>query len=349
MHLQKLLTLYPLYYVLVAILLSGCTAGMPGVARQRPGDGQQFLSGGDLRQQAVALKKKVAQDPANAVLNFSYGRVLLATNQSRQALPYLEKAVSLDPDNAEYLFWLGVGHGETKQTFQERASYQRALQHDSRHVQALVYLGNNYLNGKVYQPALNCYQRALEIDPANSQALYNRAMIFKLLQRTPEEILAWRLYLDSYPSGLLARKAADHLNLLEDFSYRNHYIGPRILTLPAISFMPFSDELTPSARAALDQVGTAAGHLKKGNLDILVYQKNNRELARKRALSIKRYLDEHFETLRIGNRIRPSWFDLPEKRKIAGRTVVSDESVVFLLADLPTKKIIKAKKKGKKE
>lgn len=349
MHVQNLLMKYPLYYVLVAILLCSCATGMPGAARQRQVDGQQFLTSGDLKKQAVSLKKKVRQDPGSAVLNFSYGRVLLATNQSRQALPYLEKAVSLDPNNAEYLFWLGVGYGEMKKTFQERASYQRALQHDSRHVQALVYLGNNYLNGKVYQPALNCYQRALEIDPKNSQALYNRAMIFKLLQRTPEEILAWRLYLEAYSSGLLARKAADHLNLLEDFSYRNHYIGPRILTLPAISFMPFSDELTPSARAALDLVGTAVGHLKKGNLDILVYQKNNRELARKRALSIKRYLDGRFEALSVGKRIRLSWFDLPEKRKIAGRFVGSDESVVFFLADLSKKKTIKAKKKGKKK
>lgn len=334
--------------LLMTLLFCSCAKGKPADGQKGRLVGQQQLSGDNLRQQAIVLKKKVTLEPANANANFSYGRVLLAMKQSRQALPYFEKAATLVPDNAEYLFWQGVAYGENKKSAKERLSYQRALQYDEKHEQALVYLGNNYLSGKAYQPALDCYQRALAISPDNAQALYNRAIICKQLRRTPEEALAWRLYLASYPSGLLARKAADHLNSHEDFSFRNHYIGPRILTLPALEFLPFGDELTPSAMATLDQVGTAANRLRQGNLDILVYQKNNRELARKRAISIKKYLDDRFEVLKVGKRIRLSWFDVPEKRNISGRSVKIDESVVFLLADQSTKKKNKEKKKIKK-
>ncbi len=337
---------YALYFLVVAILLGGCAQGKFGSALQGRTEGQENLTRGELRQKAATLQKAVKMDPASATINFSYGRILLATHQPRQALPYLEKAVVLDPDNAVYLFWLGVAYGENKKTAQERTSYERALQHDRSYVQALIYLGNNYLNAKAFEPALNCYQRALAIAPTNAQALYNRAIIYRHLHRTPEEKLAWRLYLESYPSGERARRAADHLNLLDDFSYRNHHLGTRTVTLPAIAFTPFTAELTPTAQAALAQIGSTVSHLKKGKLDILVYRKNNRELAYRQALSIKKYLENRFQVLKAEKRIRLSWFDISEKRKLADHTARIDESVIFFLADLPGKKINHSKKRG---
>jgi tetratricopeptide (TPR) repeat protein len=346
---EKQMNRYVLYFFVVTGLLSGCAMGITGRSLQDRIENQEHLTSDELRRGAVTLRKAVEQDPANGRANFSYGRVLLATDQPRQALPYLQKAVALDPENAVYLFWLGVAYGENNKTSLERASYERALQRDSKYVQALVYLGNNYLNAKAYQPALSCYLRALAISPTNAQALYNRAIIYRHLHQTSNEKLAWRLYLESHPSGELARRAADHLNMLGDFSYRNHRLGRRTVTLPAITFAPFSAELTPSAEAALDLVGSTVSHLKKGKLDILVYQKNNRELASRRATSIKRYLEKQFHVLKTEERIRLSWFDVAEKRKLAGRTVRVEESVVFFLADLPSTKKIRAKKGGKKK
>lgn len=340
---------YVLYFFVVTCLLSGCAMGISEKSLQDRIEKQEHLTSDDLKRGAVTLRKAVEKDPTNGRANFSYGRVLLATDQSRQALPYLQKAVNLDPENAIYLFWLGVAYGENNKPSLERASYERALQQDGNFVQALVYLGNNYLNVRAYKPALNCYLRALAISPTNAQALYNRAIIYRHLQQTPNEKLAWRLYLESHPSGELAHRAADHLNLLGDFSYRNHRLGRRTVTMPAITFKPFSAELTPSAQAALDQVGSTVSHLKKGKLDILVYQKNNRELASRRAVSIKRYLEKRFQVLKTEERIRLSWFDVAEKRKLAGRVTRIDESVVFFLADLPTTKKITAKKGGKKK
>ncbi len=337
-----------LHFLVVAVLLSGCATGITGRSLQDRIENQEQLTSDELKRGAVTLRKAVTKDPTDDRANFAYGRVLLATGQPRQALPYLQKAVSLEPENAGYLFWLGVAYGENNQPSLERASYQRALQRDGNFVQALVYLGNNYLNARVYKPALNCYLRALAISPTNAQALYNRAIIYRHLQQRSNEKLAWRLYLESHPSGELARRAADHLNLLDDFSYRNHRLGRRTLTLPAITFAPFSAELTPSSQAALDQLGSTVSHLHKGRLDILVYQKSNRELASRRAVSIKRYLEKRFQVLKSEERIRLSWFDVAEKRKLAGRVARIKESVVFFLADLPTTKKITAKKGGKK-
>lgn len=338
---------YALSFLMLIILLGGCAQGKFGSALQDRTEGQENLTRGELRQKAATLQQAVKKNPASATVNFSYGRVLLATHQPRQALPYLEKAVVLDPDNAVYLFWLGVAYGENNKPAQERASYERALQHDKNYVQALIYLGNNYLNAKAFEPALHCYQRALAIDQTNAQALYNRAIIFKHLHQTAEEKLAWRLYLESYSSGEMARMAADHLNLLDDFSYRNHHLGIRTVTLPAIAFTPFTAELTPTAQAALDQIGTTVSQLKKGNLDILVYRKNNRDLAYRQALSIKKYLENRYQGLKAEKRIRLSWFDIAEKRKLAGRTALIDDSVVFFLSELPGQMTNMIKKKGK--
>ena len=339
---------YTLYLLVATILLCGCANGKFGSALQGLTKGQENLTQAELRQKAATLQKAVKMNPASATANFSYGRVLLATHQPRQALPYLEKAVVLDPDNAVYLFWQGVAYGENKKTAQERLSYERALQYDKNYVPALIYLGNNYLNAKAFPPAFNCYKRALAIDPTNPQALYNRAIILRHLHRTPEEKMAWRLYLESHPSGELARRAADHLNLLDDFSYRNHHLGSRTVPLPAITFAPFTNELTPASKTALNQIGTTVSNLKKGKLDILVYQKNNRELARKQAIVIKKYLENRFQVLKTEKRIRLSWFDIPEKRKLTGRTARIDESVVFFLSEVPVKKANTIKKKGKR-
>jgi tetratricopeptide (TPR) repeat protein len=338
---------HALYCIVLAILLCGCANGKFSLAPQNQSDDQEFLTSRDLAQKAAELKKAVKKDPGDATANFSYGRILLATNQSRTALPYLEKAVILDPGNAVYLFWQGVAYGEIKKTAKERASYERALLIDKNFVQALVYLGNNYLNTKAYQSALNYYQRALAISPTNAQALYNKAIIYRNLHQRSAEKLAWHLYLESYPTGKLANQAVDHLNRLDDFTYRNHQLGQRTVTLSAITFAPASSNLTTPARAALDQVGTAVSHLKKGKLDVLVYQKNNRDLAYKRAISIKRYLEGRFHELATERRIRLSWFDVSEVRKFAGRTTRIDESVVFFLSEFPVKNPVKSKRKTK--
>jgi hypothetical protein len=66
-------------------------------------------------------------------------------------------------------------------------------------------------------------------------------------------------------------------------------------------------------------------------LNIVVYQKNNLELAKARALSVKEYLLEKFPT--IGpERLKASWFDVPQVMEAGGRSHSEPESV-FLFTE----------------
>ncbi len=317
--------------LIMIIALSGCAQSNLGNTLKNTFQGQHYLATKEFDQGAETFRAAVQKEPDSATANYYYGRFLLANKNSKEALPYLEKAARFDPDNAAYHFWLGVAYGENAMDARERTSYLKALSLQKNHVPSLLYLGNNYLNAKSYHKALDCYQRVLVSEPDNPQALYNRALVYRHLQRTPEEQLAWRFYLDAYSSGALAQRAAEHLNQLDDFSYRNHRLGHRTVTLAAITFVPFSARLIASSKASLDLVGTTIANMPQGQLNIVVYQKNNRALAGQRARSIKVYLEKQFPILKEQQRLQLSWFDVPEQRRAFGRTIRHDESVIFFL------------------
>jgi hypothetical protein len=90
----------------------------------------------------------------------------------------------------------------------------------------------------------------------------------------------------------------------------------------------------------------------KGTLNILVFQQNNRELAKKRAVALRTYLEQQFPKLRAEKRIRLSWFAVPEERVVLSKKLVLNESVQFFLTDQdkgkePASKVLQ-KKTGKK-
>ena len=72
----------------------------------------------------------------------------------------------------------------------------------------------------------------------------------------------------------------------------------------------------------------------KGKLNVITYQLNNRDLAKRRAFSIRNYLNKKFPQLKKTNRIQLSWFDVPERRKILTKQMHLDESVVFFLTEI---------------
>jgi tetratricopeptide (TPR) repeat protein len=336
------------FFIMASVMATGgCINGkLDSLLRPQPANYEQ-LSQADRIKEEAALRKAVEQDPANASAQHSLGRILLLLDKPQQATTSLKKAADLDRRNADYQLWLGVAYGESEQYPQEQASYRRALEIDPQHLPALVLLGNSYLKSKMYQPGLSCYQRALKIDPSNSQALYNRAIIYKQLKQTAAERLAWKLYLETHPAGILARKATEHLNRLNDFSYRNHYIGNRVLTLPAITYTPFAADLNQSDKECLDKIGRIVTII-QNPLNVLVFQKNNIELARNRALRIKQYLEKEYPLLAAGKRIQLSWFGSPEKTRIAGHTYLIDDSTLFFTTAHPQKPI-KLNKQSKKK
>lgn len=327
-----------LVYLAVVVLLTGCAPaeniGMQAVevgkSIQLRVLGEHYLQTDNLERGEEAFRQAVRERPDSAEANYYLGRFLLAGGKAKEALPPLEKAADLEPGKADYHFWLGVACGENGLRDREAKSYARALEIDPKHVQSHIYLGHLQLRKKLYGEALDSYRKTLEIWPESPAALYNRALILKALGRTPEERTAWLEYLALYPAGNLARRATDHLNKLGDFSYRNHTLGARTLTLERIAFKPFTAELDSSSHPSLKLVGATAVNMGRGTLQVAVFQKNNRELARKRAISIKKYLQDQFPDLR-GDRIGISWFAVPEEFTVGGKKLRADESVRFFL------------------
>jgi len=316
--------------ITAVLLLNGCGVGQ---AIKNSVQAGHYLQTGQFRQGEKTFREAVRLDPDDPQANYYLGRFLLAQKQPRSALKYLERAARIDPGDQDYQFWLGFAYGAIGQLEREHQQYLRVLKMNPRHLQALIFLGHNRLKRKKFDKALATYQQVLSIWPTSPSALYNRALIARILDRRAEERTGWLTYLDAHPSGALAIRAADHLNALGDFSYRNHRLGGRTITLSKIWFQPFSATLSPRALPSLDLVGATFSNLGQGRLQILVFLENDRELAKKRAITIKKYLLKRFP--RLSDRsIGISWFDQPEVFRVEGKTVRNPESVRFFLSDL---------------
>jgi hypothetical protein len=167
-------------------------------------------------------------------------------------------------------------------------------------------------------------------------------MLARLLKYTSEEKASWLAYLWRYTTGDFAVKAADYLNQLGDFSYQNHNLGGQRTTLPKIWFKPLSDEITSGSLNTLNFIGDTATNLKTRKLQIVVFQLNNKKLAKARALSIRKYLLSKHPGL-SPKRIGVSWFGVSEKLVILGKKQKNPDSVRFFFTGL--EQDIQSKKK----
>lgn len=319
-------------WLLMVLTLSGCAmteiAQDQYVAIKNFTLGEYYLDNRKYREGIVSFQKETAANPKDAKAHYYLGRCYLAEEQPREALEALTRAVQLDPGHADGHFWLGVAHAATNNPKAERQSYQTALTLDRKHVPALVYLGHNYFEAPDYDRALSYYHRALAIVPDEPQALYNRGMICREFDRTPEEIQAWRIFLENHPQGAHARQAAEFLNMRGRFDYRNHLIGIRTITLGKIQFEPLTANLGKSGRADLDFLGKVFEKQTRFDLHVIAYQKNNKALAKARAMTIKTYLTGRYRTIG-SNRIKISWFDVPEKIAAGEKQFAEDETINF--------------------
>ena len=318
----------------MALYLSGCAAvGDMGSSLKYNIQGEYYLYQQDFKQGRETFRQAVQTDQNNPEAQYYYGRFLLADSEPRKALPYLKEATVLDPNKSEYYFWLGVAYGDSGQESLERKSYTQALKIDPNNVQALTYMGNNHLRAKKYKEALEYYRMALDLSYDNPQALYNKAVALKKMRRVREEKLALLDYINAYPAGSFSRLATDRLNSLGDYTYRNHRLGFRTVTLAEIVFIPSSDKLSETAYPSLDLVGETVANMPDGALNIVVYYLNNKDLAKQRAVSIRNYFIKHFPDLEKNKRIRISWFASSERRVVLKKTLYVKKSVQFFLTD----------------
>ena len=312
------------------LLSSGCVVKDIGNTVEHTFKGDYYLKEKQYEKGQESFAQEVAENPNSPLANYYYGRFLLYNNDYKQALEHLQKARNLDPQNADYNFWTGVAFGELNDIKNEEASYKKSLELDENHLQSLIYLGHVELEKKQYQQAFGLYSKALAIWPDSPSALYNRALILHVLDRSPEERLGWLEYLWRYPSGPMARQATDYLNLLDDFTFRNHRLGLRTVTTEKIWFEPFSPYLSTSSHESLNLICSMFENLPKGTLQVVVYQKNNKDLAKDKAHAVKGYLLEEFPGLKP-DRIGISWFSEPQKITINKQDLTIDESVSFFV------------------
>ncbi len=273
--------------------------------------------------------KKELTENETASNHYYYARFLIAKDKFKEAITSLKKAIKLDKDKSIYYSWLGVAYGNIKEYKEERKAYLKALSLDEKNEQALIYLAHNYFEKKDYNNALKYYKKVLKITPSNQFALYNRSLCLEKLRRTPEVILSLKEYLEYYPSGLLAKKATEKLNSLGDFSFRNHLIGFKTITLRDIEFEPFSAEISSKSYSSLDVLGRVLEENKKISIHIIAYQLNNKNLAKEKVKSIKTYLLKNYGEINT-NRLKLSWFDTSKKIKIKKNLYKLDENIDFI-------------------
>ncbi len=318
--------------VLITLLTSGCAvteiAQDQFVSIKNYTMGEFYLDNRKYRDGIVHFQQETFENPSDPKAFYYLGRCYLAEDKNREGLIALKKAVQLDPGHADSHFWLGVAYAANGNPKAERKSYQTALAMDPDHVGALVYMGHNRLEAKDYRRALTYYNKALAEVPDEPQALFNRGLICRHYKRTPEEIQSWRVYLQNYPQGAHARQAAKYLNMYGVFDYRNHLIGIRSITLGKIRFEPLTAKLDKESRKTLDFLARVFEKQTRFELHVLAYQKNNKALAKARARSIRRYIMERNRRI-SSNRIKISWFDVPEKVVVGKKRFREDAAVNF--------------------
>ena len=328
-HIQSFILHFLLFSITLTI--NGCVVKEYGRSIKNSVKGDYYLQAKDYQKGRESFKAEVKQNPNSPSAHYYYGRFLLQENSNKFALTHLKTAVALAPKNSAYHFWLGIAYSANNQAKNEEKSYRKALTINPKHLQSLIYLGHTQLEGKKFTNAFNLYTQALDIWPDSPSALYNRALALKKLGRTPEEILGWHEYLRRSPSGSLARQATTYLNNFKDFSYRNYTLGKRVVTTQQIKFDPFQSKISNLSKESPLLIGSVYSKMKDGTLQIVMYQKNNKLLAKQRAIVIKRFIIEGYPEINP-KKVGVSWFSTPQKIKINNRTFNIDESVDFFIS-----------------
>ncbi|WP_419788384.1 tetratricopeptide repeat protein [Pseudodesulfovibrio sp.] len=292
--------------------------------------GSYYLEKRQYTEGVEAQHEWLLEHPDDADARYYIGRYYLAMEQPAKAMDWFDKAIVMDPDNADYVFWKGVTYWALMEYGKERLCYEKAIKLDPGHISAHLYLGHGYTDDKDWARALAQYDTVLKLDPYNPEALYNRAIALGGLGRKKEEVAQFRAFLKDYPDGSLAMQAAERLNLLGDFSYRNFIIGRRNVTLKSMAFKKWSSELTLDSKESLHVIEAMMKTNKTLVLNIVAYKKGDLKAARAMALEVRHYI---LSGRRVeASRLPVSWFDSSEIVEMGGKRFALDDSVQFITA-----------------
>jgi tetratricopeptide (TPR) repeat protein len=310
------------------VIISGCSF----VDMNNSLKGNYYMETGDYEGAVESFQGAVIKSSESAVGHYYLGRFLLAQDKPKEAFPHFQQSVRFDKKNADYYFWLGVTYGELDDSKAEKSNYIKALKLRKKYPQANLYMGHLQLKEGELKEAIKSYDLVLDIVPTNPAALYNRALILDIEGKVIPAKKAWLEYLKWYPAGRHALQATDHLNALGDFSYENHYLGNRTITLAEIKFLDSGARVSSTSRSSLRLVGTVVDNLDKGVIQVVVNVSKNNKLAQQRSLEIKKTLHELVPGV-AKSRIQVSWLGTPEKAVHEGQVYVKNESVQIFLTD----------------
>lgn len=258
--------------------------------------------------------------------SFLIGRGLMVAGLTKEALPLLQKASFKVPANPEYAYWEGLCFWANGMPDKERLSYVRGIESAPDTIPLLLNLGHNFLEEKNYEGALDNYNKVISLSSTDPTALYNRALVFHLQKNQKSERRAWKAYLEQYRFGMNSFQAVQHLNNLNDFSYRTYSIGTRKIILNQRALLSMLPQ-----HAFNDNVETLANYLLHDSslfLDIVFFSEKNAINAKQKAIQLKQHLIAQLgESYR--QRIRLSWFGEQEMIQTSNGTKQLSESVLL--------------------
>ena len=161
-------------------------AQLHDVRGPRPG-----LQNRQARDHSERLLLDAVDEEQNAASYHALGRLYLAERNFAKAREQFEKALQKDPNDPQLQSDMGATLLELGQ-----ASY--GAERERYFTEALRYL-----------------DRALELNPQLPEALFNRALVYQFMLRTPEAIEAWRKYLQVDSTSPWAREAERNLKSQE--------------------------------------------------------------------------------------------------------------------------------------
>jgi tetratricopeptide (TPR) repeat protein len=269
--------------------------------------GEYYLDSHNPKAGIEFFEAELRKNPEDFRAHYYLGRLKLAADKAPEALFHMQKVCALNPQSADYHFWLAVAYSANHAPDREKESYQKVLALEPNHPGALINLGHNRFEKGELSPALEFYSRGLKGKVNDEQALFNRALILTRLQRAPEAIDAWKAYLSAYPSSPLASEAVDYLNGMGDFEFWNYCIGRKRIPGRVIGFKPFSTDLDDPSAAMLKDLGQHLASEKNSIGHVVVYQKNNKALAKAKAIEIRQRLLSKSGGMDPNN-LTASWF-----------------------------------------
>lgn len=321
-HLFKAIVLF----AASALAFSGCAE--TGKLTTASVKGPWFMDQGRYQEGIAALERELETDPASAAAAYWLGRYHLALNRPEAATPLLEQAVHLAPMDAESHYWLGVSYWAQGKSALERAQYQKVLALAPDHLGANLYLGHNHLDQGEWAQALAHYDHVLRTEPTQPDALYHRAVALSRLKRRSEAKQTWKKFLERYPEGAMALAAADHLNALGDFDFRNIQVGKRRIAIGPIAF-DHQNVVLPESGPVFDLIGEQLRTDPDFKLHIIVYLEGRPETAKRRSMAVRQAILSRLPEI-DPERLPLSWFGVAQEVEAGGEFWALEESVHFV-------------------